>query len=429
MADLKLKDFQEVGVDFIYEKQYSILADTMGLGKTIEIIGLIMKIEEYEWKPSVTVICPAYLQFNWMREIRKWLPNYSVSLLNGKNLEEVEDYDIAIVSYGLLHRYSGIFNRDLIACDEAHYLKNLSSIRGKHALKYIRQEKPSRLVLATGTPVTSQIKDFYSLLLMTDHNNHQLIANKLYRSEYAFCREFMRSRPVKVRGRVINKWYGSKNEDKLKVILAERYIRRTTKQVIDLPEFNNQIIQASKLSEKMARELEQSYEEYQLNGTLLATGKKESALNKVKGCTEFTLDLLEQGKGPIVIFSDHPAVVQNLNKSLSSKKVKVGTIVGGDTPEEKDRIEQAFTNGELDVFAATLGSASTGFTLTAANIMIFNDFSWTPAVNDQARKRIHRISQERDCIAYWLVNGEVDERILNNVREKTKAVDSIIEKD
>lgn len=429
MAKLILKDFQEVGVDFIYDREYTILADTMGLGKTIEIIGLIKKIEEEEWKPSVTIFCPAYLQFNWRREIRKWLPNYSVEILKSKDLDRLDSVDIAIVSYGILHSYSSSFNRDLVACDEAHYLKNSGSRRGKSAIKFVKEEKPNRLVLATGTPVTSQIKDFYSLLLMTDHPKHNFIALNLYRSEFSFCREFMRSRPIKVKGRVINKWYGSKNEEKLKAILKDRYIRRTTKQVLDLPELQEKTLQVTELAKGLSDELAKSFENYQLNGTILATGKRKSALAKVKACAEYVLDLLEKGSGPLVVFSDHPEVVHKLKDSLSSKKVRIGTIVGGDSPEDKDKVEQAFTNGELDVFAGTIGSASTGLTLTVSNFMIFNDWSWTPANNDQAKKRIHRISQERDSSVVYLVSGEVDEMILENVRLKSEATDKVVSKD
>lgn len=58
----------------------------------------------------------------------------------------------------------------------------------------------------------------------------------------------------------------------------------------------------------------------------------------------------------------------------------------------------------------SLTAASTGLTLTSANMVVFAELYWTPSVLLQAEDRVHRIGQEREVkIVYLIASGTLDD--------------------
>ena len=53
--------FQEEGIDWLVQHPSTLLADEMGVGKTIQSIGLINALD----LKSVLIVCPASLKLNW----------------------------------------------------------------------------------------------------------------------------------------------------------------------------------------------------------------------------------------------------------------------------------------------------------------------------------------------------------------------------
>jgi SNF2 family DNA or RNA helicase len=70
---------------------------------------------------------------------------------------------------------------------------------------------------------------------------------------------------------------------------------------------------------------------------------------------------------------------------------------------------------------------SVGVTLTAAQDVVFNDLSWVPADNMQARKRIHRIGQSKKCRCHHMISGPTDAYIKAVLEEKEKTINQVLE--
>jgi SNF2-related domain/Helicase conserved C-terminal domain len=62
--------YQKAGVAYMAPRTATLLGDDTGIGKTIQVLGLINYLPEIK---NVLVICPALLRANWMREAQKWL--------------------------------------------------------------------------------------------------------------------------------------------------------------------------------------------------------------------------------------------------------------------------------------------------------------------------------------------------------------------
>ena len=67
---LEYMPFQKAGIHYASAHAHTLIADQMGLGKTIQAIGLINLDASIN---RVLVVCPASLKLNWERELTKWL--------------------------------------------------------------------------------------------------------------------------------------------------------------------------------------------------------------------------------------------------------------------------------------------------------------------------------------------------------------------
>jgi SWI/SNF-related matrix-associated actin-dependent regulator 1 of chromatin subfamily A len=62
--------YQRAGIKYMAERPATLLADPPGLGKSIEVLGLINLDQTIR---NILVICPASLRINWLKEARKWI--------------------------------------------------------------------------------------------------------------------------------------------------------------------------------------------------------------------------------------------------------------------------------------------------------------------------------------------------------------------
>jgi SNF2 family DNA or RNA helicase len=102
----------------------------------------------------------------------------------------------------------------------------------------------------------------------------------------------------------------------------------------------------------------------------------------------------------------------------------------GDIPDEEisSNIDKFQTRDDVKVFVGTWQKCGTGFTLNAANYMIFIDTPWTDGAFQQASDRIHRIGSKRPVFIYNLIcSGTVDEKVLEIVQDKAALSDFIVD--
>ncbi|PAA57391.1 hypothetical protein BOX15_Mlig013427g1, partial [Macrostomum lignano] len=184
----RLRRHQRDGVAFLYScvlgsqvpgSYGAILADAMGLGKTLQSISLVWTLlhsSPYSaTKPLVRralIVTPGSLVANWRLEFYKWLP-WARSLLDSRMLYCVghegarpEDYRgqaVLLISYEMLLRWAARLSEhsfDLLICDEGHRLKNAAT-QTAQALAAVGAKR--RIVL-TGTPVQNDLDELYTLV-------------------------------------------------------------------------------------------------------------------------------------------------------------------------------------------------------------------------------------------------------------------------
>jgi ERCC4-related helicase len=152
-----------------------ILADEVGLGKTIEA-GIVITQYWAERKRRILIITPSSLRQQWQQEMREkfLIPS---TLLESKLKDEQlmqsiqQNAEVLICSYefALRHETSLLREWDLVICDEAHRLRNFYTGRNKgpDAISRIVRGAAKTLLL-TATPLQNRLEELYGLVSIFD---------------------------------------------------------------------------------------------------------------------------------------------------------------------------------------------------------------------------------------------------------------------
>ncbi|KYK60081.1 chromatin-remodeling complex ATPase chain isw-1 [Drechmeria coniospora] len=200
----RIKDHQIDGVRFLWNqivlnddvRQGCLLAHTMGLGKTMQVITFLVAIQEAaqssdpsareqipnDLRESKTVIlCPASLVDNWMDELLLWVPGDILgkirkvsALMNpGERVEAIDawsrDGGILVIGYNMLRKVvkisegvakSLLEHPNIVVADEAHYIKNPNTESNEICSRF----KTKARVALTGSPLANNVEEYYSMI-------------------------------------------------------------------------------------------------------------------------------------------------------------------------------------------------------------------------------------------------------------------------
>ncbi len=145
----------------------ALLADEVGLGKTIEA-GIVMKeLIERGLVRTILVLTPASLTEQWREELSAKFREEFTVIDNLAQLEKMAKAEsgrwLMSLDRAKMKRYSEqILQRDydLLIVDEAHKLKN----RGTLAWKFVNQIRKRYVLMLTATPVQNDLMELYSLI-------------------------------------------------------------------------------------------------------------------------------------------------------------------------------------------------------------------------------------------------------------------------
>ena len=426
---------QEEGIEFLLKNKKCILGDDMGLGKTYQSIVAALEIEA----ERILVVCPSSLKINWMREIENFCED--VSIIKGNHWDPDR---FTIINYDILKNFHTIeekgkkyedwelrreiveFNPDLIILDEAHFVKNHKSIRGKILKDISKRFKTERVWLLTGTPIANRPMDYFNLLSIIDSP----VTNNWVHYAKTYC-EGMR---FKKGGRFIWVTNGASNLEELATKTKRTILRRKKEHVLDLPE---KLITPVYLELSNVDGYKNVWNEYMEQRKL--DGKKGNpakdlvemtllrtfiAMETVPYTIEKTEEALELNKKTI-IFCNFNDEMDSFINHFGSKCVSVR---GGMTDKQKQQSVDRFQEDDTCmVFVGQIKAAGVGLTLTKAEIVIMNSLDWVPGTHEQAEDRAYRIGQKETVnIYYMLIDDTIDTLVWNILKEKKKVIGTIM---
>lgn len=434
---------QVEGLAFLLGHRRAILADDMGLGKTRQaIVALTEAAPAGPW----LVVSPASVKCNWAREIAVVMPGARVSVLGGKDSAgEIADPQWTVVNYDILSRRIGELERVRwggIVFDEAHYLKNRTAARSKHAFRIVDSasaaERKPVVYLLTGTPLTNRPRDLFPLLKLCDH--------AMGRSFLSFAKRYCAAEQNGY-GWVTD---GASNLEELAVQLRGVMLRRTKTEVLDLPpkirtwnpvevpdstaraEIRRVLLtlvagQAGQVAPRARARAKGAVQDASRGQLLanLAVARQKLAVAKVASTIEFVESAVEQGER-VLVYSCFDEPVKRMVKHFG----KAAVSVTGATPTGKRQglVDRFQSDEAVRVFVVNIQAGGVGLNLTAARQVVFNDLDWVPANHWQAEDRAYRIGQTGAVnVTYMVGAGTIDDFVQTVLETKSALVDAVID--
>jgi SNF2 family DNA or RNA helicase len=180
-AQVDLNPHQIEAALFAFRNPFSrgaILADEVGLGKTIEA-GLLLAQRWAERKRKLLVIVPANLRKQWSQELadKFHLPSVIMETrtfneaIRAGNLNPFAQAGIVLCSYQFARSREPYVRQiawDLVVIDEAHRLRNVYKTSSRIALAIKQAVSPFPKVLLTATPLQNSLLELYGLVSIID---------------------------------------------------------------------------------------------------------------------------------------------------------------------------------------------------------------------------------------------------------------------
>lgn len=435
------------GIRQLARRTSFLLADDMGLGKSLQALTIFVIDVFMGLSKSAIVVCPATLKGNWADEIVKFTKVHFVVLegtpkQRDRLLLDFASYDgpkILVVNYEQLKPHLHVLNAmhfDVGIFDEAHYMKNHTSARTKacHALNNRRS------FLLTGTPMLNHVDDLWALL-------HKIDPNRWPRY-YSFVNRY-----AVMGGYKDKQIIGVKNEKQLIESVHDIMLRRLKKDVLDLPEV--QIIERrvdllhaqQKLYDSIVKDmkypaLDGSEEEIdnaltkflrlkQICGTTFGF-TEEDISGKLDLVIEDDTELLENGH-KVIEFTQFRPVLECYVRRMEAKGYKVFQLHGDVKQSDRQPIVNEWTNySGPAVLACMIQVAGIGLNMTASRHLGFVDELFVPGLNQQAIDRAHRIGASKTQpvqVRKYITRKTIENRVQQINRTKSKLFGEIIETD
>jgi SNF2 family DNA or RNA helicase len=425
----------------------ALLADEVGLGKTIEA-GLI--IAEYLARGmvrSLLILTPASLVSQWQLELSEKF-NISTITTDARDLQQAPEEFwtenpriVASINMAKSAKhYAFVTNRawDLVVVDEAHHLKNRSTLNWK----LVNDLQKRFILMLTATPVQNSLVELFNLLT--------LLKPGLLQTEALFKKQYVDSK----NGRM------PKNPEQLRSLMREVMIRNTRALVdVKLPKrFATTITVVPDKAEQQLYQDLSAYLRLQTAGLdrlsrtnllmragsspgaladslkqlskrlpdeeLLSLAKRAAQIKQVEKA-RILVEMLGKSRQKTLVFSAHKATSLYLAKALQTANIPFAEFQGGMSLKEKDAAIASFRD-EVGVLLAS-ETGGEGRNIQFANAIINYDLPWNPMKIEQRIGRIHRIGQVQDVFIFnFCLKDSIEEYILQILHDKINMFELVV---
>ncbi|MBF0499426.1 MAG: DEAD/DEAH box helicase [Candidatus Riflebacteria bacterium] len=401
----------------------SLLADEVGLGKTIEA-GLILK--EYLLRgmvKKVLILTPASLITQWQQELKS---KFDLSFKNHLEISDWEHSELVIASLDTAKSQKNQkavqkISYDLLIIDEAHKLKNKKT----QNWKFVNSIKTKYLLMLTATPIQNDLLELFNLIailkpghlstmqrfkndFLTERDkripknslklkemlNEIMIRHRRSDTLIKFPQRFVHTEPI----------YLHDDEQKLYSELTE-FIRR---RYFTLPTHKNPrginrltLILLQKLMGSSTQALQRALEKMITSNfykddfddslrRLLDMAKNTGMSRKA----EVLMKLMGNLNEKVIIFTQFRGTQDYLTQLLRGQGFQVAVFNGQLNQAEKDNCIEDFRHKKQVLISTESGGE--GRNLQFCKILVNYDLPWNPMRIEQRIGRIHRLGQTDD---------------------------------
>ncbi|MDV6378294.1 SNF2-related protein [Sporosarcina sp. GW1-11] len=420
----------------------AILADEVGLGKTIEA-GLILK--EYLIRGLVKkalILVPASLANQWVVELHT---KFHIPALLYKKNYELDYVDVVVMSMDTAKRSPHkekvlAQDYDLIIVDEAHKLKNHQTI----SYKFVENLKKKFCLLLTATPIQNDIFELFYLvtLLKQGHlGNYEEFSSvfstkKRNAEQEEYLKELVGQVMVRNRRQNTGIEWTSRKVQAIPVEFTSSE-KETYRLLTELKEvspvfadsFTTLTLQREMCSSqdavfvtlsKLLEECTSPQEKERVNAIM-----RQLVHQSTHSKADKAVELIKQANDKVILFTEYRATQLYLSDVLFSKGISNVIFNGRLSKNSREWIKHLFQQ-KAQVLIATESGAE-GINLQFCHHVINYDLPWNPMKLEQRIGRVHRLGQAHDVHIYNLaVQDTIDDHILSVLEGKIETFEKVV---
>jgi superfamily II DNA or RNA helicase len=398
------RDYQLVAADLALTTRSLLLADDLGLGKSMS--GLLV-LRNPDALPAL-IVCPTHLPKQWLRELTLTLPWLRAHIITSGQLYDPakrrgmkgHDPDVLIVNYHKIRGWADhlVGRIRTVIFDEAQELRRADRIA----------DTADYRIGLTATPVYNYGGEIFNVLTV--------LSPDALGSREEFSRE----------------WGGGSWNDKLKVrdpralgtYLRDQglMLRRTRadvgRELPDVVKVPHTVEADEALHDRLmegAIDLAETILHGDRKAAFVASGeldweaRQAAGIAKAPYVAEFVKMILESER-KVVLFGWHRKVYEIWLEQLATYNPVLYT--GSESPTQKEAARQRFLKVEDEdhedeecrilIMSLRSGAGLDGLQ-EASNVVIFGELDWSPGMHDQCIGRLHRDGQDEGVVAYFLI--------------------------
>ena len=421
----------------------------MGTGKTIVSVAISGILYQFGLAKKVLVVAPLSILGVWQEEYQKFAQfPYDLTILKGsiaKKREQLKQLQskklqIVVVNYESAWRLEKellTHNADLVIADEAHKLKEARTSQSK-AMHHFGDRAKYKLLL-TGTVITNKELDVFS--------QYRFLNSDVFgQSFYVFRNHYF---DMLGYGNHIPCFRKSMTEEFLQKMHSIAF-RVTKAECLDLPEITEEVRtvelepKAMKVYQELKKESYTELKDSEVSAVNVLT--KLLRLSQVTGghltdddgisnrvstakldALADIIDATQAENKKLVIMARFIPELEDIEELLKARKIGYAVVRGG-VKNRAEEIERFQTDPSCQIFVGQIAAAGLGITLTAASTMVFYSLDYSMANFEQAKARIHRVSQKYPCqYIYLIAKDTVDRKILRALRNKVNLAKALVD--
>lgn len=416
----------------------AILADEVGLGKTIEAGLVLSELRVRGLADRALVIVPAGLAQQWREELERKFALPTTIASNGE-WDAGSDHPVVIASLAAARREPlksalTLERWDAVFMDEAHRLRNPRSASGQLA----RALSARYLLLLTATPVENRLQDLYELV--------NLVAPGLLGTPAQFRARHGSGEPAAPR-----------NVGELRARTREVMVRHRRSEVsLTLPQRLAETVLVTPSTEEAAlyaqiatrirQEARHAPQSRRLALRSLARlagsspaavaptlekvgwadlGRLAAAITAPGKTAELVARLRRSGSAKVLVFTAFRQTLNALASELNDQGIPAAVYHGSLARADKEKAIGSFRD-EVPVLLST-ESAGEGRNLQFCHMMVNVDLPWNPMQIEQRLGRLHRVGQSHDVLLTNLVARDtIEQRILHVLESKISLFELVV---
>lgn len=447
MTKYKLAEHQIYALEIMDSNSNCGIFYDMGTGKTMIALTWIYRALQDGRIQTALVVCPASLVPNWEDNVQKML------MFEGFTEEGVERLrkSLTFTSYQKMYKTEKIAvgHRDgqttykksislrpevdriwgVIMVDESHNLGTHSSVQTKAALTLARLSKYRYIFSGTPCDGGKGIENFSKL-----YGQLKFLEPDIWKNWTQFCNRYVTA---------YDRWHNPISYDipSCRALMYNHAIVCRLEDCFDMPDLTETMIPCPLAEKKVYKDLlDSNYEPYNIDlemagtkytkmlqvcsGSMKRTPEEGGPMTFRSSKDDVLLDLINSTSDKVVIFCNYHASV-NRCAEICSKSGRKTVIFDG---HSKGPTWKEFQNGDATAIVCQFASGGEGLDLFASSHLVMFEPCRSARLLKQAKKRIYRKGQTKNCDIYFLYTpSTLEVKTWDTVRAGADVTDEMLD--